>query len=37
MFSRFFNKFEVLQTEEHPAYKLIIDMSSAVGENKNLL
>lgn len=37
MFSRFFNKFEVLQTEEHPACKLIIDMSSAVGENKNLL
>lgn len=31
------NKFEVLQTREHPVCKLITDMSSAVGENKNLL
>lgn len=37
MFSRYFNKFEVLQTQEHRVCKLITDMSSAVGENKNLL
>lgn len=37
MFSSVFNKFEVLQTWEHPGRKLIIDMSSAAGENKNLL